>query len=213
MDPDSITSVDRYGIWIWIQEGKKLINFIFCSAGCSLFRAEDFSCILDGLYGGQGISKQQFFYQKKYPFLLSAVHFSKFWSSEPWIGIGIQTKMLDPDPELINPNPKHCLELLPAVVERVPGKVHGCAGVDDGGQNAVCDAPSLRGLQYSQLTACSYQETLINLDPVTQCFGSGSGLDPDSIRSVDPYQDPESGSRMAKMTHKYREKKNKVSCF
>ncbi len=41
---------------------------------------------------------------------------------------------------------------VPAVVERVPGKVHGCAGVDDGGQNAVRDAPSLGGLQYSQLT-------------------------------------------------------------
>jgi hypothetical protein len=33
-----------------------------------------------------------------------------------------------------------------------------------------------------------------------QCFGSG--LDPDSIRSVDP--DSESGSRRAKITHKNR---------
>jgi hypothetical protein len=139
---------------------------------------------------------------------LSAVHFSKFWSSKPRIRIriGIQTKMLDPDPELINRNPKHCLQLLPAVVERVPGKVHGCACVDDGGQNTVRDAPGLGGLQYSQLTACSYQETLLNLGPATQCFGYGSGMDPDSIRSVDPYPDPESGSGMAKMTQKYKEK-------
>jgi hypothetical protein len=42
----------------------------------------------------------------------------------------------------------------------------------------------------------------------------GSGLDPDSIRSVDPDPDSESGSgsRRAKMTHK-RRKKCKSSCF
>jgi hypothetical protein len=33
-----------------------------------------------------------------------------------------------------------------------------------------------------------------------QCYESGSGFDPDSIRSVDP--DSESGSRRAKMTRK-----------
>jgi hypothetical protein len=41
-----------------------------------------------------------------------------------------------------------------------------------------------------------------------QCFGTASGLDLDSIRSVDPYPDSESGSRSgsrrAKMTHKTR---------
>jgi hypothetical protein len=31
---------------------------------------------------------------------------------------------------------------------------------------------------------------------------SVSDPNPDSIRSVDPYSDPESGSRWAKMTHK-----------
>ncbi len=42
--------------------------------------------------------------------------------------------------------------------------------------------------------------------PAEQCLGSGSGLDPDSIRSVDP--DSESGSRFrrAKMTHRNRKK-------
>jgi hypothetical protein len=104
--------------------------------------------------------------------------------------------MLDPAPELINPNPKHCLELLPAVVERVPGKVHGCAGVDDGGQNAVCDAPSLGGLQYSQLTSCSYQETLLNLGPATPCFGSrfnqvSGSLSGSGIRIQDGKNDPQ----------------------
>jgi hypothetical protein len=45
-----------------------------------------------------------------------------------------------------------------------------------------------------------------------QCFRSGSGLDPVSIRSVDP--DSEYGSRRAKMTHKNRKKLiNRVSFF
>ncbi len=34
--------------------------------------------------------------------------------------------------------------------------------------------------------------------------GSGSGLDPDSVGSVDPDPDSESGSRRVKMTHKSR---------
>jgi hypothetical protein len=39
-----------------------------------------------------------------------------------------------------------------------------------------------------------------------QCFGSGSGLDPDSIRPVDPdpYSESRSGSSRTKMTHKRR---------
>ncbi len=41
-----------------------------------------------------------------------------------------------------------------------------------------------------------------------QGFGSGSGCDPDSIRSVDPdpYLESGSGSRRAQMTHKSRKK-------
>jgi hypothetical protein len=47
-----------------------------------------------------------------------------------------------------------------------------------------------------------------------QGFGSGSGLDPDSIRSVDPdpYSESGSGSRRAKMTQKV-EKNLEISCF
>jgi hypothetical protein len=59
-------------IWIRIQEGKydpqkkkKINKFHFLSAGCSVLRAEGFSCSLDVLYGGLGINKLQFFYQKK----------------------------------------------------------------------------------------------------------------------------------------------------
>ncbi len=77
-----------------IQEGtkthkkrKKLIIYIFWSAVCSLLRAEDFSCSLYVLYGGLGISKLQFFNQKRYIFL--AVFFN-FWSSKPWIQIHLK---------------------------------------------------------------------------------------------------------------------------
>jgi hypothetical protein len=36
-----------------------------------------------------------------YTFLFS------FWLSKPWIRIGIQPKMSDPDPYSVNPGPKH----------------------------------------------------------------------------------------------------------
>jgi hypothetical protein len=35
---------------------KKIINFMFSSAECSLLRVEGFSCSLDVRYGGQGLS-------------------------------------------------------------------------------------------------------------------------------------------------------------
>ncbi len=60
---------------------KKLINFIW-SAGCSLFRAEGFSCSLD-------ISKLQFLKKKKYKRKhFFCIFFFSFWSSKPWIRIG-----------------------------------------------------------------------------------------------------------------------------
>ncbi len=39
--------------------------FMFLSTGCSLLRAEGFSCSLGVLYGGLGISKLQLFTKKK----------------------------------------------------------------------------------------------------------------------------------------------------
>jgi hypothetical protein len=55
---------------IRIQEGKndpqnrkKYRIFMFISAGCSLLRAEGFSCSL-GILGGLGISKLQFLIKK-----------------------------------------------------------------------------------------------------------------------------------------------------
>jgi hypothetical protein len=64
---------------------------------------------LDNLYGGQGgISKLQFLikkYQKNFQ-----LNFFYLWSLKPWIRIriGIQPKTLDPDPDALNLDPKHC---------------------------------------------------------------------------------------------------------
>ncbi len=67
---------------------KKLINFILWSAGCSVLRAEGFSCSLDILYGGPGISKWQFFGSKKDKKFVRCIFFFILWSSKPWIRIG-----------------------------------------------------------------------------------------------------------------------------
>jgi hypothetical protein len=40
-------------------------------------------------------------------FSLKAVIFFNFWSLKPWIRIGIQPKMLDPDPDEMNADPQH----------------------------------------------------------------------------------------------------------
>ncbi len=63
----------------------QLINFIFWSAGCSLLRAEDFSCSVDVLYGGPIF--QFLIYKKKKD--LSCI-FSNSLSSKPWIRIRIR---------------------------------------------------------------------------------------------------------------------------
>jgi hypothetical protein len=88
---------------------KKLRNVKFWSAGCSLLRAKGSSFSLDVLYGGLGISKLKFLI-KKISHFFSVVIFFNFWSSKPWIWIGIQPKMLDPYPDSVNPDLKHCLK-------------------------------------------------------------------------------------------------------
>jgi hypothetical protein len=76
---------------------------MFLSTGCSLLRAEGFSCSLAVLYGGLEISKLQFLIKKieiKFP----AINFFNFRSSNPGSGSGIRNpdpqleKMLDPGP-------------------------------------------------------------------------------------------------------------------
>ncbi len=63
-------------------------------------------CSLDVLYGGLGISKLQFFIQKYQHFF--PVNFFQFLVTKAYlrIRISIQPKMLDPDPESMNPDPK-----------------------------------------------------------------------------------------------------------
>ncbi len=70
----------------------KYINFMFWRAGCSLSRAEGFSCSLGVLsppplpgvlYGGLGISKLRYLWSKKYKFFSCCKMFSIFRSSKP----------------------------------------------------------------------------------------------------------------------------------
>jgi hypothetical protein len=74
---------------------------MFWSNACSLLRAVCFSCSLDFLYGRLGVSKMQFLIPKNLIFPI--------FSQKPWIRIliGIQPKMMDPDQDTMNPDPKH----------------------------------------------------------------------------------------------------------
>ncbi len=72
---------------------KKYRIFMFLSTGCSLLRAEGFSCSLGVLYGGLGISKLQFLIKKisiKFP----AIDFFKYLVLKPGI------RIRNPDPQL-----------------------------------------------------------------------------------------------------------------
>jgi hypothetical protein len=60
--------------------------FMFWSAGCSLLRAEGFSCSLGVLYGGLGISKWQFLI-KELKIQFPAVIFYFILGLKPWIRI------------------------------------------------------------------------------------------------------------------------------
>ncbi len=66
------------------------------SCWMSFLKAEGFSCSLDVLRGGLEINRN--FWSKKYYVFSAAKLFLKFLSS---------AKMLDPDPDSINPDPKH----------------------------------------------------------------------------------------------------------
>ncbi len=85
---------------------KKSRIFIFLSTGCSLLRAEGFSCSLGVLYGGLGISKLQFLIMKienKFPAIIFfSILGHQTLDLDPGSGSGIRNpqleKMLDPDP-------------------------------------------------------------------------------------------------------------------
>jgi hypothetical protein len=64
----------------------------------------EISC-LKCLYGGVRINKLQLLIKKPKQNFHFTIFFG-FWSSKPWIWIGIQLKMLDPGS--VNTAPKHC---------------------------------------------------------------------------------------------------------
>jgi hypothetical protein len=71
-------------------------------------KAECFFYSLDILYGGLGIGKLHFLILKNL-FIFQLLLF--FWSSKPWIRFGSQPKMLDPDPDQMNTDPKLCKKM------------------------------------------------------------------------------------------------------
>ncbi len=76
---------------------KKSRISMFLSPGCSLLRAEGFSCSLGVLYGGLGISKLQYLIKKieiKFP----AINFFSILSHQTLDLDPQLEKMLDPDP-------------------------------------------------------------------------------------------------------------------
>ncbi len=68
------------------NDPKNLKKFIFFRAGCSLFKAEGFSCSLDFLHIDLGINKRAILDDKKLNFV-PAVKMFNFRSSKPWIRI------------------------------------------------------------------------------------------------------------------------------
>jgi hypothetical protein len=93
-----------------IQEGKKcskkVNKLIFLRAGCSVLRVEGFSCSLDVLYEGLGISKLLLLIKKRYLKKFKLYFFLQF--------LVIETLDTDPYPdpdslEMLVPDPQHCL--------------------------------------------------------------------------------------------------------
>ncbi len=88
LDPDPNSRFGSRRGKFSLKNRKKLINFIFWSAGCSLLLAEGFSCSLNVLYGGLRISKLQFLIKKRL--------FSYIFFQFPDL-----LELLDPDPHWI----------------------------------------------------------------------------------------------------------------
>ncbi len=87
------------------QNRIQLMNFIFWSAGCSLLRAQSFSCSLDVLYEGLGISKLQFLINFSCIFFL--LHF-----------LVIKTLYPDLELEMLDQYPVWCILWLKSVYPR-----------------------------------------------------------------------------------------------
>ncbi len=125
LDPDSIRSVDpdsesesRSGsrrAKMTYKNRKKLRNFMLWSAGRSLLRAEGFSCSLDVLYGGLGISKLQFFIKELSNFFPAVIFFPILEYQYPGSGAVFSPKwcilIRIPVLDSMNPDPKHWCQL------------------------------------------------------------------------------------------------------
>jgi hypothetical protein len=93
-------------------------RFYFWGAGCFLLRALGFSCVLDVLYGGQGISKLQFLIKNRCKECLAELFFLNFWikTLDPDWSRSVSGSWLDPNPdspEMLDPDPdpQHCFEV------------------------------------------------------------------------------------------------------
>jgi len=91
-------------------------RFYFWGAGCFLLRALGFSCVLDVLYGGQGISKLQFLIKNRCKECLAELFFLNFWikTLDPDWSRSVSGSGLDPNPNslgMLDPDldPQHCL--------------------------------------------------------------------------------------------------------
>jgi hypothetical protein len=80
---------------------------MFLGAWCSLLRSEGFLFSLDVLYGGLEIGKLQFLIKKNINFFSAVIFLYIFGLDPDWIRIGIQPKMLDPEPDQMNTDSKH----------------------------------------------------------------------------------------------------------
>ncbi len=117
LDPDSIRSVDPYPesgsrrakILTKIEKNWEISCFV--SAGCSLLRAEGFFCSMDVLYGSLRIGKLQFLIKKIFDFF-SSCNFFRFLVIKILDPDRYSFKMLDPDPDQVNTDPKHRNQLL-----------------------------------------------------------------------------------------------------
>jgi hypothetical protein len=85
--------------WIRIQGGKNDLQ----KKGCPLLRAEGFSCSL----GGLGKSKFKFSIKIIIFFSFFLLQFLVIKSLDPNLEQD-SLEMLDPDPDLMNPDPQHC---------------------------------------------------------------------------------------------------------
>jgi hypothetical protein len=91
-----VHSLAGEGLWGPIPTtGEKLSTLPTLRAGCSLLRAEGFSCSLNVLYIGLGISNMQISIKKRYK---KNTDPDSFEMLDP---------DLHPDPDSINPDPQH----------------------------------------------------------------------------------------------------------